>query len=384
MGSSLYGQKSTLGANDSNLRINIEDQIVNFPKYRRELINRLNAKNFKNEVVSHKYEWSSRDNRKLQAKLAVPAAPDATSMIVDEPGVFNVDDVFQMVGGAQFVVEQVNGGVVVIFRKIYGTQVAQAGGADVTIIGGGTPQGKDADNMVISGFDDYYNYTSNLEDVVDLSDMENAAMIRGDEGSSALIARKQMELTEKWQRQMVVGRRYQDKARKLTTSAGMIDMIDLYAPQNAINFGGNIWASDTAVQNKLDDALDIIAEKAFEKPTLYVTPKFMRKFKYIQDETIRTTGFKTKDRGIGVVRTYNSHTFGDVDVVQLQGMGKVMDDFVIAVDESQIGYKAYKGLGWHTYQLGRRGQSFQWQVAGVYTFKMDIPEAAVYLYNLGL
>jgi hypothetical protein len=76
---------------------------------------------FKKEVKSHKYEWSTRDNRKLQTTVAVDAADSATTMVVTDPGVFNVDDVFQMPGGAQFVVESVAGGVNVTFRKIAGT-----------------------------------------------------------------------------------------------------------------------------------------------------------------------------------------------------------------------------------------------------------------------
>lgn len=381
MGNSLYGQKSTFGAQNIDLHISIEDQVTNFPKYRRELINRLNGKNFKKEVSSHKYEWSSRDNRKLQAKLALPLGAAATTMTVDEPGVFNVDDVFQMVGGAQFYVEAVYGGVQVTFRRIAGTQVAQNGNADVTIIGMATPQGKLADNMVISGFQDYYNYTSILEDVVDLSGTEHAAMIRGDENSGQLIARKQMELTEKLQRQLLMGQRTYDASRKQTTMGGLKGLIDTYAPQNAIDFGGNIWASDRAVEDKLDAAFDLIAEKAFDKPTMYVSPNFMKYFKYIQDDAIRTT-LDEKSRGQGVVKKYNSHTFGEIDVVQLQGMGHLMDDFVFLVDESQFGYKAHKERGWFTTPLAKLGDSYRWQVLGEYTCKLDIPEAAVYLYNI--
>jgi hypothetical protein len=116
---------------------------------------------------------------------------------------------------------------------------------------------------------------------------------------------------------------------------------------------------------------------------MYVTPGFMRKFKYIQDDTTQTS-LREGARGIGVVKKYLSHTFGDIDVVQLQGMGNVMADNVFFVDESMFGYKAHKGLGWHTYPLAKMGQSYRWQVAGHYTVKLDIPEAAVYLYNLGL
>jgi len=253
----------------------------------------------------------------------------------------------------------------------------------VSVIGGATPQGKTADDMVITPFVDYYNFTSILEDVVDLTGTQHKSMIRGDEDSGQLIARKQSELVEKLQRQLVVGVRSEDKARKLTTLGGMKFMIDTYASANAVDFGGDIWASDRAVEDVIDGALDLIAEKAFDKPVMYVTPKFMKKFKYVQDDTTRST-FREKSRGVGVVKTYMSHTFGEIDVVQLQGMGTVMDDLVFLTDESMTGYKAMAGRGWFTKPLAELGDSYRWQILGEYTFKMDVPEAAVYLYNLGL
>lgn len=376
-----YGQRSTAGVTDNDLHINIEDQVVNFPKYRRELINRLDGKNFKKAVNGHKYEWSTRDNRKLQTTVAVAISNSATTVIVTDPGVLNVDDVFQM-GTAQFVVESVGGGINVTFRKIAGTQTAADIGAAVAIVGMGTPQGKVADNMVVTPFEDFYNFTSNFEDVVDLTDVENEAVLRGEENSGQLIARKQMELTEKLQRSLIASMRSEDKGRKQWTMGGLKYLIDTYASDNVIDFGGS-WTTDSVVEGKIDDCLDIIAEKAFDKPVMYVTPSFMRKFKFIQDDTFRDAPSPTK-RGVGVVKTYRSHTFGDIDVIQLQGMGNVMADNVFFVDESMYGYKAHKGLGWHTYPLARVGQSFRWQVAGHYTAKLDIPEAAVYLYNLGL
>lgn len=380
-----YGQRSTLGARDLDLHINIEDQIVNYPKYRKELINRLNGKNFKKAVKSHKYEWGVRDNRKLQTTVNVGCAADGTTIVVNDPGVFNVDDVFQDEAGSQYIVESVGGGVNVTFRHLTGStaQTTILNNEAVSVIGMATPQGKVADNMVVTPFVDLYNYTSILEDVVDLTGTEHAAMIRGEENSGQLIARKQMELVEKLQRQIVVGTRFEDKARKVTGMGGMKFMIDTYAPANAIDFGGDIWASDRNVEDAIDGALDLIAEKAFDKPVMYVTPNFMKKFKYVQDDTTRST-FREKARGVGVVKTYMSHTFGEIDVVQLQGMGSVMDDLIFFVDESQIGYKAMEKRGWFTKPLAQLGDSYRWQVLGEYTFKMDVPEAAVYMYNLGL
>lgn len=385
--SSQYGQRSTLGVSDSNLHIEIEDQITKFPDPRRELIKRLSGKNFKNAVTSHKYEWSTRDNRAVKATLALPLAADAYTMTVAEPGVFNKDDIFQDKNGVQYVVESVAGGVVVNFRLLSGTKLALASSSPtekvLKIVGGATPQGADADDMVTGNPADLYNYVSNFEDVVDLSDMEHASLLRGEEGSGALIARKEMELTEKLQNSIIAGIRTKSDAYKVTTMGGMKNLIDTYAPANAIDFGGNIWASDASVISKLDDGFDIVSAKAFDKPVMYVGSKFMRKFKFIQDDVVRTD-LREKARGIGVVKTYMSHLFGDIDVVLLQERAGLMDDLAFIVDESSIGYKPFKGLAWHTYPLARMGQSFRWQVAGVYTFKMDIPESAVYFYNLGV
>jgi hypothetical protein len=380
-----YGQRSTLGARDLDLHINIEDQVVNYPKYRKELINRLSGKNFKKPVKSHKYEWGTRDNRKLATTVNVGCEADGTTIVVNDPGVLNVDDVFQDSAGSQYIVESVGGGVNITFRHLTGStaQTTIVNNEAITVIGMATPQGKNADNMVVTPFVDMYNLTSILEDVVDLTGTQHRSMIRGEENSAQLIARKQMELVEKLQRQLVVGVRMEDKARKLTTLGGIKFMIDTYASDNAIDFGGDIWASDRNVEDAIDDALDVIAEKAFEKPVLYVSPKFMRKFKYIQDDTVKTV-LREKARGVGVVKTYLSHTFGEIDVVQLQGMGTLMDDLVIGVDESQIGFKAMQKRGWFTSPLAKLGDSYRWQVLGEYTFKMDVPEAAIYLYNLGL
>ena len=381
-----YGQRSTLGASDIDLHISIEDQIVKFPKMRRELINRWSSKNFKKSVDSHKYEWSTRDNRKLESTIVNGTSASGTTITVADPGVFNVDDVFQMSNGAQFYVTSVAGGVQVTFRKIPGgaSQAVSTTGQTVTIVGMATPQGKDADNMVVKGFDDLYNYVSNFEDVVELSDMEHNSMIRGEEDSGQLIARKEMELTEKLQRSLIAGVRFIDPTYKQTGMGGLKYMIDTYASSNAVDFGGaGTWSSDRLVEDKIDYCLDIIAEKAFEKPVMYVTPNFMKKFKYIQDD-ITMMDFKEPSRGVGVVKKFNSHVFGPIDVVELQGMNNVMSDNVFFLDESMVGYKAHKGLDWHTYPLAKTGQSFKWQVAGVFTMKLDIPSAAVYLMNLGL
>lgn len=392
MPESVYGQRDSLGVLDKTLYINISDQVKKYPSYRRELIKRLNGKNFgKDEVKSYKYEWSARGNRPLATTLKWNIAADATSLVAVDAGVFNVDDVFQMTNGTQYRVTSVAGGVNVNFTRIpeSGEQAAATEGDRLIIVSGGTPHGKDADSMVSTGFDDYYNFTGNFEDVVDLSDLQHNALIRGEENSGELISRKQMELTEKLQRALAVGVRAKDSANKITYMGGLKNMIDLYAPStHVIDFGGSsVWTASTAdrdVQDKIDDALDLIAEKAFEKPVIWVSPAFMKKFKHVQSDRAYTTVGASDKRGIGVVKKYDSHTFGLIDVVQLQGMDHLMDDYFFIVDESTIGYKAHRGLDWHTYPLAKTGQSFRWQVAGHFTFKMDIPESAVYFHNLGV
>jgi hypothetical protein len=384
-----YGQRDTLGVSDKTLYINIEDQVTKYPSLRRELIKRLDSKVFKDEVKSYKYEWSARPNRPLSTTVAVDAPNNATSMIVSDPGVFNVDDVFQGSNGAQFRVTSVSGGVNVTFEKIAGTQAAMPLGTKVSIVNGGTPHGKDADSMVTTGFDDYFNYTSNFEDVIELSDLQHNAMVRGELSQAELVAIKHMELTEKLQRAIVLGIRGKDSVNKVTYMGGLKNIIDLYAPAaNKINFGGSaVWSSSTVdrdVQDKIDSALDVVAAKAFKAPVLWVTPAFMKKFKHIQTDKAYTTVDSSEKRGIGVVRKYDSHVFGLIDVVQLQGMDGIMDDLVFITDESDIGYKAHRGLEWQTYPLARTGQSYKWQVSGHYTFKVGIPEAHCYLYNLGL
>lgn len=384
-----YGQGSTYDASDKNLYLNIEKEIKKYPSPRMELVKRIGS--FDQEVLSHKIEWSLRDNRPVKSTMAVERAPGGTTMIVADPGVFNVDDLVEIISadGAtreHLVVEAVSGGTELTVRHWAGGSVNADIGATVARIGMATPQGKDADDMVISGYEDLYNYTTILEDVVNLSGTENQALIRGHENSGKLIARKQMELAEVWQSQMVVGIRQKDDARKTTTTGGIKFLIDTYAPENAIDFGGSAtWdeTGDAGALGKLDDALDGLSAKVFDKPVMYVGAKFMRKFKYIDEDTIRTDrGDDT--RGVGVVGTYLSHLYGKIKVVLIQERTGWMDDLVFLVDESDIGQKAMKGREWQTYQLGRRGDSFQWQVLSERIVKMGNPHAHAYLYNLGL
>ncbi len=379
-----YGQGSTFEANDKELFLNIEKEIAKYPNPRMELVKRIGS--FDQAVTSHKIEWSIKDNRPVKALIVNGAAAGAGSFTVDTPGVFNVDDLIQLPLGEQRIVTQVNGGVQIISKAWVGTTEAVAGGAVIRRIGGATAQGKVADNMVTHGYGDLFNYTSILEDVVDLSGTQHNALIRGRENSGQLIARKQMELAEVWQSQMVVGKRNKDDVTKTTTVGGLRDLIDTYAPANQLDFGGTgTWTltGDSGVQGKIDNALDLLSAKAFDKPVIYMGAKFMRKFKYLMSDLIRTDQ-DNETRGIGVVGTYLSHLFGKVKIVLIQERTGYMDNLVFFVDESTIGQKAMKGREWQTYPLARNGDSYRWQILSERTFKAENPEALAYLTNLGV
>jgi len=381
-----YGQGSTFDSTDKQLYLNIEKEIKKYPSPRIELLKRIGG--FDQAINSHKIEWSRRDNRPVRALVVNGAAAAGTVITVDTPGVFNIDDILEKPGGQQMVVEAVSGGTQITFRALIGTPEAVSGGNVVRRIGMATPQGKDADDMVVTGFEDMFNFTSILEDIVNLSGSEHNSLIRGHENSGQLIARKQMELGEIWQSQIVMGRRTKNDSLKVTTNSGIKELIDLYAPTNAINFGGSATfalTGDAGPLGKIDDALDRLSSKVFDKPTMYVGAKFMRRFKYaLTDTTSLRTEADSDSKGVGVVGTYLSHLFGKIKVVLIQERTGWMDNLVFFIDESDVGQKAQKGREWQTYPLGRKGDSFRWQVLSERTVRMGNPEAHAYLFNFGL
>lgn len=382
MDNAIYGQKSTLSASDSDLHINIEDQIVKYPDAEFPLLKRWNASIFKKAVRSHKYEWSERSNRPQKALVAsATVASDATSMYVDTPGVFNVDDVLMKPDGEKVIVTAVAGGTLLTIQAWTGTAETMVLGDTVYRVGVASPQGKDADDMVIQGTEDLYNYTQIFEDVVHLSGSQRNAMIRGDESQAELIARKQKELMQVLQSSLIVGSRAKNTGDKRYTMGGLKYFIDTYAPDNAIDFGGS-WASDATVLTKIEDAVETIAMNNGTKPTIYMGYQAMRKFRMVNDDLIKTDR-TDKGRGIGVVTNYLSQ-LGQLDVVLLNDSIGIMKDLIFMVDESKVGYKAYNNRGWFTEELAKVGDSYKWQVLGEYTAKFETPKIMAYLYNLGL
>lgn len=383
MDNSTYGQKSTLSASDSTLHINIEDQIVKYPDWQFPVLKRWNSKVFKNNVVSHKYEWTERELRPVTAKVAsATVASNATSFYVDTSGVFNVDDVLMKPSGEQVVVTAVAGGTLLTVTPWTGTPESMVLGDTVRRVGVASPQGKDADNMVITGTEDLYNFSQIFEDVIDLSGSQRYAIIHGDEKQTELVTRKQKELAEMLQTALLFGSRKKDTATKRYTMGGLKYFVDTYAPANAINFGGS-WASDDTVMDKFEDAVEKIASANGGKPTIYMGYKAMRKFRKFQDSQIGSAKRSDSKRGIAVVDGYFSQ-LGELDVVLLRERTGVMDDVIFFVDEEKVGYKAYNKRGWFTEELAKNGDSYKWQVLGEYTAKFETPKVFSYLYNLGV
>lgn len=382
--SNFYGQKSTISATDSALHINIEDTIGKYPDWQFPLLKRWSSKIFKADVKSHKYEWTERELRAIKAKVAsATVASGATSFYVDTAGVFNVDDVLQKPDGEQVIVTAVSGGTLLTVKALAGTPESMVLGETVMRIGVASPQGKDADTMVIAGTQDLYNYTQIFEDVVSLSGTQRNSMIHGDENSAQLIEDKQKELMEVLQSSLLVGKRTINQEDKRTTLGGLKFFLDTYAPENVIDFGGaGTWASATDVKDKLDDAIEKIANNMGGKPVIYVGYKSMRKLKDLADGTVFV---KTSDktRGTAMPEQYLSQ-LGALDIVMLRERAGILDDLIFIIDEEQCGFKAMRNRGWFTEELAKVGDSYKWQVLGEYTAKFATPKVQAYIYNLGL
>mgnify|MGYP001159337976 CR=1 FL=1 len=383
--STIYGQQTTLAAREDNLRINIESAIKSYPDWQFPLLKRLNSSIFNSEVKSHKYEWTERDLRPVVAKVAsATVAADATSMYVDTAGVFNVDDVLQKPDGEQVIVTAVAGGTLLTIKHWSGTPESMVLGETVKRIGVASPQGKDADDMVIVGTEDLYNYTQIFEDVVHLSGSQREALIHGDEKQAQLITRKQKELMEVLQSTLLLGQRAKNNEEQRYTMGGLKYFIDTYAPANAIDFGGSAtWTSEANVIEKFDDAVEKIADKMGNKPTIYIGFKAMRKLKNYTKAIINEDRRSDKARGTALPQKYLSQ-LGELDIVQLRERTGAMDDLIFFLDEESAGYKAYRNRGWSTEELAKNGDSYKWQVLGEYTFKLATPKVHSYIYNLGL
>lgn len=386
MSNALYGQQSTLSASDQDLRINIEDTIKSYPEWMFPILKRWNGSNFAKDVRSHKYEWSERDLRGVKTTVASETVADSdTTFYVQTPGVFNIDDVLQAPDGEMMIVTAVAGGTLLTVIRGWGGSTAESMvlGETVKRVGVASRQGALVDNMVIQTPEDLYNYTQIFEDVVEMSDTQHKSMIRGDEGSSKLIERKQKELMEMLQLTLLVGRRYKDSANKRYSTGGLKYFIDTYAPENAIDFGGSAsWSTDATVRAKFNAVVEQIADKGGDKPTVYVGYKAMQKLAEMETTFVRTAKSEST-RGLRVPEKFLS-TLGELELVLIRERAGVLDDLIFFAQEDSLGYKPMKGRGWFTEEKPFAGDGHIWQVVGEYTAKFDLPKLNGYLHNLGL
>jgi len=183
---------------------------------------------------------------------------------------------------------------------------------------------------------------------------------------------------------LILGQRVKDDATKTYTMGGLKYLIDTYASSNVVAFGGSsTWDTDQSVIDKFDDAFDLISNKVDGKPVIYIGAAAMRKLKAVQ-ATYKRSAFDNKKRGVGVVDTYMSHLFGEVDIVLIQERAGLLNDLIFIGDESKVGYKAHRNRGWFTTPLAKTGDSYRWQVLGEYTMKLDTPKSWAYINGLGL
>lgn len=238
--------------------------------------------------------------------------------------------------------------------------------------------------MVISGTEDLYNYSQIFEDVIDLSGSQRESLIHGDLNQAKLISRKQKELMEMLQTTLLLGQRAKNNEEQRYSMGGLKFFIDSYAPTNVIDFGGaTTWNTEASVISKFDDAIEKIADKMGNKPTIYIGFKAMRKLKNCTKAIINEDRRSDKARGTALPQKYMSQ-LGELDIVQLRERTGAMDDLIFFLDEENAGYKAYRNRGWGTKELAVTGDSYRWQVLGEYTFKLGTPKVHSYIKNLGL
>lgn len=384
----IYGQKSSFSATDGNLRINIEDLIEKYEDFKFPALKRLSGNIFKKDVLSHKYEWSERDLRPIKTTAVNQVSAAAQAVAVVDAGVFNVNDVIEVVRtGEKLRVTSTEGAgtLPTIERGFEGTLSAIIIEGDSLVrIGKAAPEGAEFGTAITVSGEDIYNYTQVRDDTVEMSDGQYKGFIRGDETQSEGIQRVQQELMEGQHLELFLGNRYRNAAQKISTTGGIKYFTDTYAPDNVIDFGGAAtWNSDINALNKFEDAVEKLSDKMGGKPVIYATYKALRKFRLIQDDTIRTQK-GDKSRGIGVVDTLLTG-MGELDIVQVIDRTGLLNDYIFFVDEKNVGIKARKGRGWFTEHLPKTKDGHTWSVVGEYTNKFRLPKASLaYVHNLGL
>lgn len=398
----VYGQVSTYDsvATLSNIHQSIEDLVTKYPAQKFPLLNRLNGKIFDKEVDHKKYEWKQEALRPVTdvANGAI-SSTSATSITATTSGVFYVDDVIQIDSEQMIVTAVASDGVTLTVVRGWASSAAtHSNGATIYRVGVAAKEGADADGSVVQGLTDLYNYTQIFEDVVQLTGSEEEAFLyrtdKGSDNASNQITTKQQELMEMFQTALILGKRNDDTATKRRTLGGLRYMIDTYAPAaNVVSMGGSsAWTTQSTyipsavtspysqAQQKLDDLIQQLVFKRANPTAIYVGYKTLRRM-MLWDVGIVTKTDVDNKRGYKVPARYLSQV-GELDIVLIPG--NALDDLIFVVDESKIGFKAWKNRGWFTEKMAKTGDSSKWQVLGEYTMKVALPETQGYLHTLGL
>lgn len=392
-----YGQVSTYSDSSlGNLHISIEDLVGKYPKKDFPLLNRLNGKIFDKEVDNPKYQWKEEVLRPTKDVLeSAISSTSATTITATTSGVFNVDDII-LIDSEYMVVTAVSGGVTLtVVRGWNSTAATHLDAATMLRVGVAAPEGADADGPVTQALSDLYNMTQIFEDVVQLTGTEEEAFLyrtnEGNDNASNQITKKQQELMEMLQTAIILGVRNDDTATKRRSMGGIKFLIDTYASANAVSMGGaSSWTTETSstlsgsgitvAQQKIDDVVQALIYERSKPSAIYAGYKAIRKM--MAWDAVKTRTDRDDDtKGYKAPAHYLSQA-GELDIVFVPG--DALNDAIFIVDESRLGYKAFKNRGWFTERLAKTGDSSKWQVLGEYTVKVSTPKVHGYLHTLGL
>lgn len=399
----VYGQQSTYDsvATLSNIHQSIEDLVTKYPPQKFPLLNRLNGKVFDKEVDNKKYEWKQEVLRAVTDALnGAISSTSATTFIATTAGVFYVDDVVQIDSEQMIVTGVASDGVTLTVIRAWASSAAtHSNAATIYRVGIAAKEGADADGPVVQGLADLYNYTQILEDVVQMSGTEEEAFLyrtdRGNDNASNAITNKQQELMEMLQTALILGKRNDDTTTKRRSLGGLKYFIDTYSPAaNIVSMGGaSAWTTQstyipsavttpyTIAQQKLDDLIQQLVLKRANPSAIYVGYKTLRRMMLWDVGLVKKDSGPDTTRGYKVPATYLSEA-GDLDIILIPG--NALDDLIFVVDESKIGFKAFRNRGWFTEKMAKNGDSSKWQVLGEYTLKLALPETQGYVNSLGL
>lgn len=409
MATANYGVADTYASNADygDLVVSIEDLVKEYPPQRFPLVQRLNGDIFEKEVDNPYHQWKV-ENLRPETDLLATAITDGTpgtttTVVATTPGVFNIDDVIIVEGSGiseQMIVTAVAGDgiTLTVIRKWAGTTASNyTVGQTIRRIGIASSEGADMHQAVNQGLDTLFNYSQIFEDTVDLSGTElTAHLYKTGKGSNmgVKVQKKQQELLQMLQASIVRGVANNDTGTKRRTMGGLKWFIDNFASSNIIHASGvNDWTTQstylpssattiyTKMQQYIDDLALTIEGHMGTCTELWVGPSARRRMNLWQIDRIRIPEGKEGTKGERMAEVIET-TVGKLEVVTVPG--HAMDDLIMLVDGTRIGYKPFVGRGWGIYEKGRSGDSQTKQILGEYTMQVATPKVFGYIDTLGL